>query len=143
MSDNPATSDRGAIEPLPDLSDGPREPEQRRPVRPRYKQGGTCATHVAPTLVSRAAQIGPWVVARTSLLVQAAFSDAQAVTYRNVRAFMSVAAFLVVLGHESGFHLFVSRTIAPRLIAYSGVDIFFVISRFITSTAATNARHSR
>ncbi len=66
-------------------------------------------------------------------------------TYRNVQALRAIAALLVVIGHASGFHLFVTGTINLQLITYSGVDIFFVISGFIISTVAgrpdTNAWH--
>ncbi len=66
-------------------------------------------------------------------------------TYRNVQALRSVAALMVVIGHASGFHLFVTGTVNLQLITYSGVDIFFVISGFIISTVAarpdTNAWH--
>ena len=63
--------------------------------------------------------------------------SAQVMTYRNVQALRSVAALLVVIGHASGFHLFVTGSVNLQLVTYSGVDIFFVISGFIISTVAT------
>jgi exopolysaccharide production protein ExoZ len=57
--------------------------------------------------------------------------------FRNIQALRAVAALLVVIGHSGAFGLVAPGPLNIHLVAYSGVDIFFVISGFIISTVAT------
>jgi hypothetical protein len=57
--------------------------------------------------------------------------------FRNIQALRMVAALLVVIGHSGAFGLIASGPFNIHLVAYSGVDVFFVISGFIISTVAT------